>query len=154
MQKNDETNKTTTIFRELALALIQKDSKRLAYLLDDNIEWTMMPNMHKLSGKKFVVKFLTDAWVATTKTPEVLNDVATAEWGVFEYFNKGTVTSGLTDTAKAAGLLSRFPKDPSTLVGQKYTANPVCFVYHINSNRKIDIVREYFDVGNVVNQFK
>jgi len=31
---------------------------------------------------------------------------------------------------------------------------PVCFIYHINAAGKIDLVREYVDVGSVIAQFK
>lgn len=154
MQEFTEPKNGATVFWRLAAALIRKDQKKVAEQLDENVEWVLTSNLQKISGRETVTRFLTDAWVATTKTmPELVNDVAISEWGVFEYINRGIVTPDLTDTLKAAGWLSRFSSDPSALVGRKYS-QPVCFVYHLNGKGKIDIVREYLDVGSVVSQIE
>ena len=71
--------------------------------------------------------------------------------GVFEYWNSGTFTEGAVDFAKQ--LDWPIKDDLSSLVGRRYKA-PVCFVYHINAEGKIDLVREYLvlDSGSVMAQ--
>lgn len=47
----------------------------------------------------------------------------------------------------------KFPHDPKTLIGRTYKL-PVCFVYHINAQGKIDKVREYLDTSSLMAQFE
>ena len=71
--------------------------------------------------------------------------------GVFEYWNIGTITEDIIEFAKQSEW--PFLGDPSSLVGWRYKV-PVCFVYHINAEGKIDLVREYVDVGSIITQLK
>jgi len=63
----------------------------------------------------------------------------------------GTLIEDTVESGKQLGW--PFPGDPNSLVGKKYKV-PVCFVYHINAEGKIDVVREYGDAGSVWDQFK
>ncbi len=40
------------------------------------------------------------------------------------------------------------PAEPGSLVGQQYKVSE-CFVYHINTEGKIDLMRQYLDAGSV-----
>ena len=72
--------------------------------------------------------------------------------GVFSrYWNVGTATRELIEFGKSQGWL--FPKDPNSLVGQKYKVAQ-CFVYHLDEQGKIDVMRQYLDTGSVWAQFK
>jgi hypothetical protein len=129
----------------------KNDFEAMAETIDDNCEWVLMPNMKSFKGKKAVVELCKSGKLASDKMPEILLDVATAEWGVFEYMNRGTVTKELSAFAATSGW--QFPLDPSTLVGQHYEV-PVCFVYHINSTGKIYLLHEYLDLGSLMKSFK
>jgi hypothetical protein len=58
--------------------------------------------------------------------------VIAREWGVFEYWNIGTVTLELVDFGKTQNW--PFPKDPASLIGQNYRVAQ-CFVYHLDGER-------------------
>jgi hypothetical protein len=68
-----------------------------------------------------------------------------------EYWNIGTVSEGVVEFAKQSKW--SFPGAPHSLVGRTYKVL-VCFVYHINTDGKIDLVREYLDVGSLMVQFE
>lgn len=110
-----------------------------------------MPNEQKYKGKKEVVSFIKTSKFAAQREPAVINDVVTKDGGVFEYWNIGTLTEGVIEFAKQSKW--PFPKDPGTLVGRKYKV-PVCFVYQLNSQGKINLVREYLDIESIMSQFE
>jgi hypothetical protein len=91
------------------------------------------------------------AGAASEKEPEIISDLATADWGVFEYWNIGTATRELIEFGKKHGW--PFPKDPDSLIGQKYKVAQ-CFVYRLNESAKIVLMRQYLDAGSVWAQFK
>lgn len=126
------------------------DFDAMADTIADDCEWVLMPNMQTFKGKAAVVELCKSGKLASDKVPEILFDVATPEWGVFEYMNRGTVTKELSAFAATSGW--QFPSDPSTLVGRQY-AVPVCFVYHINAEGKICLLHEYLDLGSLMKQF-
>lgn len=76
--------------------------------------------------------------------------MVTKEGGVFEYWSVGTLTESVIEFAKQSKW--PFPKDPVTLVGRKYKV-PVCLVYHLDGQSKINLVREYLNVESVLSQF-
>jgi hypothetical protein len=117
----------------------------------NGVEWDMMSNAQKRKGKKEAIPWLKAGKYASQKEPVVISNLATKEWGVWEYWNIGTLTEDVVEFAKQSEW--PFPSDPRSLVGRRYKV-PVCFVYHINAEGKIDLVREYLDVGSVVAQFK
>ena len=98
-----------------------------------------MPYNHIIKGTKEVIPWL-KAGAASQKEPVVISNLATKEWGVFELWNIGTLTEDTIEFGKQLGW--PFPGDPSGLVGKKYKVAQ-CFVYHINAEGKIDLMREY-----------
>jgi hypothetical protein len=46
---------------------------------------------------------------------------------------------------------NRLPVDRDGIIGKEHKV-AVCFVYHINTEGKIDLVREYLDIGSFVVQ--
>jgi hypothetical protein len=139
------------VFRTLFESGRANDFEAMADTIDEDCEWTMMPNMKTFKGKSAVVEMCKQGKLASDKTPEVIFDEANSEWGVFEYMNRGTITKELS--ALAATTDWQFPADPSTLVGRQY-AVPVCFVYHINAKGKIYRLHEYLDLGGLMKQLK
>ena len=137
-------------FATFTESLLSNDWGTVEARLADNIEWNMMPNNQMRKGKKDVLKFLNAAYAAAKRKPKLIHDQASKDWGCFEYYNVGTTDKSMIELAKQ--LKWPFP-DPSKLVGRKYKV-PVCFVWHIDPKGKIDLVREYLDVGSLVAQFK
>jgi limonene-1,2-epoxide hydrolase len=141
-----------TPLAKFLLAISRDDWRRAETLLNDDIEWDMMPNSQIRKGKKEVMPFLKASWTAANnRIPTVINNVATKEWGVMEYWNIGTISEGVIEFAKQ----SKWPfvRDLPNLIGRTYKV-PVCFIYHINQQGKIDLVREYLDVGSMLTQFE
>ncbi len=68
----------------------------------------------------------------------------------FEYWNIGTVSDELIKFGTEQNW--PWPKDPNTFIGRKYRVAQ-CFVYHLNPEGKIDLMRQYLDVGGVWAQF-
>jgi hypothetical protein len=142
---------TMTIFRTLFESGFHNDFKTMADTIAEDCEWTLMPDMKVYKGRKAVVELCTQGKLASDKTPEILFDNATPEWGVFEYINKGIITKEATTFAATTGW--KFPADPSTLIGKQYAVG-VCFVYQINKEGKISHLREYLDMASLMKQFK
>jgi hypothetical protein len=71
--------------------------------------------------------------------------------GVFEYSNIGTVSDDVIKFGNAQQW--PWPKDPASFLGQTYRVAQ-CFVYHINSEGKIDVMRQYLDTGSVWTQIE
>lgn len=125
------------------------DEAAMAQLTED-IEWDLMPNGQIYKGKEQVYQFCRAGWRGANKrTPEVINDVAGSDWGVFEYWNRATIAEGSTEFARVAKL--PFPGDISSAVGHEFKV-AVCFVYHFNEQGKIDLIREYTDMGSIMAQ--
>jgi hypothetical protein len=147
-----ESPKPMTIFRTLFESGFNNDFETMAGTIAENCEWILMPDMNKIyKGKKAVVELCSQGKLASDKSPDILFDHATSEWGVFEYINKGIITKEATVFAATTGW--EFPDDPSTLVGQKYEV-AVCFVYQIDAEGKIAHLREYLDMASLMKQFK
>jgi len=113
--------------------------------LADDVEWDLMPYDHMLKGKEEVIPWL-KAGGLSRKEPVVISNLATRERGVFELWNIGTLTEDVVEFGKQQGW--PFPRDPSSLVGRSYKVAE-CFVYHLNAEGKIDVMREYLDAGSV-----
>lgn len=125
---NEARARCGTVFSAFILAVASGDLNAAEAKLSDRIEWHQMPYGQKLTGKREVMPWL-KAGAASEKEPEIINDVAANDWGVFEYWNVGTATRELIEFGKSQGWL--FPKDPNSLVGQKYKVAQ-CFVYHLS----------------------
>jgi hypothetical protein len=143
---------TTTIFRKLFDSGFQNDFETMADTIADNCEWTLMPDMNKVfKGKKAVIELCTQGKLASIKTPEILFDKATPEWGAFEYINRGIITKEAIEFSKTTGW--QFPENVSSLVGKPY-AVAVSFIYQINQEGKIYHLREYLDMASLMKWFK
>jgi limonene-1,2-epoxide hydrolase len=149
MLKKVEELEPTPLVRFL-LAISRDDWTSAEALFTDDLEWDMMPNSQIRKGKKEVMPFLKAAWsAANNRVPTVINNVATKEWGILEYWNIGTIDEGVIEFAKQSKW--PFPSNLSDLIGRTYKV-PVCFVYHISKQGKINIMREYLDVGSMLTQ--
>jgi hypothetical protein len=116
----------------------------------DDIEWDMMNNGQVRKGKAEVLTWCWSGGFASHKQPVIIHNSASGEWGVWEYWNIGTLTADVVAFAKASKW--PFPPHADRLVGRTYMI-PVCFVYHINPQNKIDTVREYLDTQSLMAQF-
>jgi hypothetical protein len=145
-----KTQPAGTPLSKLIVAAASGDLKTAEMQLAEDVEWDQMPYNNKIKGKQDVMSWL-KAGSADKKEPEIFNDVCAGDWGVFEYWNIGTVSQELIEFGKARGW--PFPKDPESLVGQTYRVAQ-CFVYHLNTAGKIDLMRQYLDAGSVWAQFK
>ncbi len=119
--------------------------------LADDIEWDLMNNGQIRKGKKEVTSFLWAGGFGSYKEPVAISNVATKEWGVWEYWNIGTLSEGIIEFARQSKW--PFPADAHSLIGRTYRI-PVGFVYHINAQGKIDIVRECLDTQSLMAQFQ
>jgi hypothetical protein len=117
----------------------------------DDVEWDMMNNGQIRKGKQEVIPFLKAGGYGSHKDPVAICNVATKEWGVWEYWNIGTLSEEIVDFARQSKW--SFPGDPRSLIGRTYKI-PVCFVYHLNAQGKIDLVREYLDTQSLMTQFE
>jgi ketosteroid isomerase-like protein len=138
-----------TIFRTLFESGNNNDFDAVADAIADDCEWVLMSNMMSFKGKNDVVALCKAARLASDKTPEIIFDMATPEWGAFEYMNRGVITESLSALVATSG--RQLASDPSTLVGRKYEV-PVCFVYHLNAQGKIYLLREYLDLASLMEQ--
>ena len=134
----------------LIYAIVLGDVATVEAQITDDIEWGLMPYNKVLKGKVEVMPIL-KAGLADQKKPVAITNVATKNWGVFEYWNIGTVSEELIKYGNEHKW--PWPKDPNGLLGQKYKVAQ-CFVYHINPEGKIDFMRQYLDAGSVWAQFK
>jgi hypothetical protein len=141
---------TATPLSALVWAVASEDIATVETLISDDIEWGLMPYNKVLKGKDEVLLMLRTG-SADQKKPITITNVATKDWGVFEYWNIGTVSEELIKYGNEHQW--PWPKDPWSLVGQSYRVAQ-CFVYHINSEGKIDFMRQYLDAGSVWAQFK
>jgi hypothetical protein len=118
--------------------------------ITDDVEWGLMPYNKVLKGKVEVIPWL-KAGHSSQKEPVTISNAATKEWGVFEYWNIGTVTDELVKFGNQQEW--PWPGDPASFIGRKYRVAQ-CFVYHLTAAGKIDFMRQYLDVGSVWAQFK
>jgi len=149
--RNLERGSTATPFSTFAWAALKDDWATAEAQFADGIEWHMMPNNQIRKGKAEVFSFLKASKYASQKEPVPISNRADKEWGVWEYWNVGTIDEGIVEFAKQSKW--PFPGDLRALIGRKYKV-PVCFIYHINAMGKIDLVREYLDVASVMTQLR
>jgi len=142
-----------TLFWSLYDAALNGDFDAAAELIDDACEYVMMPTMEVSRGKPAVLKAMGRGAGAfdRTRPPTITFDVATSEWGVFEFVNEGTVATGIVDFAVNSDW--QFSVEPSSLVGHSYRAT-VCMVYQINVQRKIYRIHEYTDVASLMKSIR
>ncbi len=141
-----------TPFSKLAYHLFRADDKEVNASLADDIVWTMMPNGTVLKGREQVFEFLKPAFMSVEeRRPDLIGNVVLNDWGVFEYYNKGTIDDNVIVFDQSFWGQNRLPIDRANIIGKEYKV-AVCFVYHVNAQGKIDLVREYLDIGSFVGQ--
>jgi hypothetical protein len=141
---------TATPFSTFIFAVASGDMATAEAQIADDIEWGLMPYNKALKGKNEVIPWLKAA-AADQKKPVAITNAIAKDWGVFEYWNIGTVSEEVI----AFGNRQKWPwpKDPKSFLGQPYRVAQ-CFVYHLNSEGKIDFMRQYLDTGSVWAQLK
>ena len=139
---------TATPFSTFIWAVVSGDVASVEALLADDVEWDLMPYNHIIKGKKEVISWM-KAGAAGQKELVAISNLAIKEWGVFESWEIGTFTKDVAEFFKQQEW--PFPEDPSSLIGRKHKVAK-CFVYHLNAEGKIDVVREYLDASGVIAQ--
>lgn len=138
-----------TPMSRLIFAVASGDMTTAEAQITDDIEWALMPLNKVLKGKDQVIPWL-KAGTADQKKPVVISNAATKDWGVFEYWNIGTVSEEVIKFGNAQKW--PWPKDAASFLGQHYKVAQ-CFTYHIDPDGKIDFMRQYLDTGSVWMQF-
>jgi hypothetical protein len=149
--KDLEEGSTATPFSTFFWAGYHDDWPTAEAQLADDIEWDMMSNNQIRKGKADVLPFLKASKYASAKKPVPIFNRADKEWGVWEYWNVGTIDAGIVEFAKQSKWA--FPADINSIIGKEYKV-AVGFVYHINAKGQIDLLREYVDTGSVIAQLK
>jgi steroid delta-isomerase-like uncharacterized protein len=117
--------------------LFTKDLDPMLELVDDDIEWLIVPTGDVISGKASFAELAENHWGASPdRTKKLLNLFASEDYGCMEYTSGGTLT-GEVDF--------RSIKIPPS--GRTYQIQ-CCFVFHFKHGR-IDRVHEYFDMDTV-----
>ena len=156
MQQTDKNNEalrqgsTATPGSTFIWAAVSGDVAVAVAQLADDVEWILMPNNQIIKGKEEAISWL-KAGAAGQKELVAISNLATKEWGVFEFWEIGTFTEDVAAFFKQQGW--PFPEDPISLVGRQHKVAK-CFVYHLNVEGKIDVVREYLDASSVMAQLR
>ena len=80
-----------THFSTFVWAVVSGDIATAEMQITEDIEWGLMPYNKVLRGKDQVIPWLKAA-SADQKEPVVITNAAARNWGVFEYWNIGTVS--------------------------------------------------------------
>ncbi|HSW90923.1 MAG TPA: hypothetical protein VLF64_02910 [Candidatus Saccharimonadales bacterium] len=142
-------SKATPMSR-LIYGVAASDISAIEDQIADNIEWGLMPYLKVLKGKEQVMSWL-KAGSSDQKEPVMITNAMAKDWGVFEYWNIGTLSDDVIEFGNANHW--PWPKDPKSLLGQKYKVVQ-CFVYHVNAAGKIDVMRQYLDTQSLWAQLK
>ncbi len=144
-----EKGSTATPFSTASWAGMNDDWETVESQYADDIEWHVMSNNQIIKGKENVVAFLKAGQHGSQKEPLPILNTAASEWGIWEYWNTGIITKDYVEFAKQLKL--PFLADIGDIVGKEYKI-AVCFIYHVNAKNKIDLVREYLDMGSIMAQ--
>jgi len=121
-------------------ALFGKNLNVILDMLDENIEWLIVPTGDTLRGKAEIAKLAPNNWAASPdRVKTLVNLFAGEEYASLEYRTAGTLTNQ-----------ADFPSIKFEPTGKKYEFQ-CSFVFHI-ANGKIDRVHEYFDMETVKRQ--
>lgn len=138
-----------TPLSRLIWAVAEGDLTAVEAEIADDIEWGLMPYNKVLKGKGEVMPWFTAA-LADRKKPVIITNALSNDWGVLEYWNIGTVSEDVIAFGNQQGW--PWPRDPQAFLGQEYRVAQ-CFVYHLNAEGRIDLMRQYLDTGSVWAQF-
>jgi len=116
----------------LIWAIAASDLATVESLVADDIEWGLMP--------------YNKAAVADKKRPIVITNAIANDWGVLEYWNIGTVSEEVIKLGNEKKW--PWPGKPESFLGREYRVAQ-CFVYHVNSQGQVDLMRQYLDTGSI-----
>lgn len=117
--------------------LFSKHLDSMLDLIDDDIEWLVVPTGDVIRGKASFAKMAKNHWAASPdRTKKLISLFAVQDYACMEYTSGGTLT-GEVDF----GSIEFAPS------GLTYEIQ-CCFVFHFK-NGKIDRVHEYFDMDTV-----
>lgn len=134
------TQENMDMMRKYFDALFTKDLTPVLDVLDENIEWLIVPTGDTLKGKDTISKLAENHWNASQdRIKKLVNLFVTEEFACLEYITIGTLTNR-----------ADFPSINFEATGKKYEF-ACCFVFHI-TNGKIDRVHEFFDMESVKRQ--
>jgi len=121
-------------------ALFGKDLKPMLDLLDEHIEWLIVPTGDTFRGKEELAKGAHNHWASSPdRIKTLVNVFASEDFACLEYRTGGTLTNQ-----------ADFPSISFQPTRKQYEFQ-CCFVFHI-TNGKIDRVHEYFDMETVKRQ--
>ena len=121
-------------------ALFGKDLTPILEIVDDHIEWQIVPTGDTLKGKEQIMKLASNHWAASPdRIKTLVNVFASEDFACLEYRTAGTLSNQ-----------ADFPSISFQPTGKHYEFL-CCFVFHI-SNGKIDRVHEYFDLETIKRQ--
>jgi ketosteroid isomerase-like protein len=138
--KNSKNQEGIDPWHALNAAVMRNEWDKAFAVLTPDCEWTLMATGKKFRGPTEIRAFMQGALnaSATRDAPDIKNDFATADSGVFEYVSSGTVDA---QNASRFAAIAGMPAD--AVVGKRFSFS-VCFIWHINANGLIDRVNEYF----------
>lgn len=117
----------------------------LGYFAPD-CRWTLMPPGTTFRGRAEVAAFMRSGFGASAERaePDVRNQFATDEQGVYEYTSRGVIDARRAqEFAAKVGIAGPGGTDlAAKLEGQPFEVH-VCFVYRVNADGQIDRVNEY-----------
>ena len=121
-------------------ALFGKDLTPILEMIDENIEWLIVPTGDTLKGKEQIRRLAPNHWAASPdRIKTLVNVFASEDFACLEYRTAGTLSNQ-----------ADFPSISFQPTGKHYEFL-CCFVFHI-ANGKIDRVHEYFDLETVKRQ--
>jgi ketosteroid isomerase-like protein len=121
-------------------ALFGKDLTPILEMIDDHIEWLIVPTGDTLKGKEQIAKLAPNHWAASpNRIKTLVNVFASEEFACLEYRTAGALTNQ-----------ADFPSISFRPTGKHYEFL-CCFVFHITDG-KIDRVHEYFDLETIERQ--
>jgi ketosteroid isomerase-like protein len=121
-------------------ALFGKDLTPILEMIDENIEWLIVPTGDTLKGKEQIRRLAPNHWAASPdRIKTLVNVFASEDFACLEYRTAGTLSNQ-----------ADFPSISFQPTGKHYEFL-CCFVFHI-ANGKIDRVHEYFDLETIKRQ--
>ena len=136
---------TSTPLSTLIWAIAAGDLATVESQVADGIEWGLMPYNKVLKGKAEVMPWFKAA-VADKKRPVVVTNAFADGWGVLEYWNIGTVSEDVIRLGNERTW--PWPGDPQGFLGREYRVAQ-CFVYRVDGEGRIELMRQYLDPGSI-----
>jgi steroid delta-isomerase-like uncharacterized protein len=118
--------------------LFGKDMDELIALFADDINWLIVPTNTTIQGTVELRALAENHWSASPdRIKRLLNLFANDEYASLEYISGGTLEKS-----------ADFKGTTVEATGKAYELQ-CCFVFHFNTEGRIDKVREYFDMATV-----